>query len=547
MIDGRTVYTPLYSGVFWESQHVLLEDVDRIEVVSGPGGTLWGSNAVNGVINIVTKGADETQGTFVSMGGGTYFQNFVMARVGEKMGPKAFFRVYGQNLNRNPTLFADGEEAKNSSGLFQGGFRLDWDPTDIDRITWQGDGYRGTFGETATGKAEVTGQNLLGRWSHTFSPESEGQIQVYFDRTWRNNTLGTGIAFSDEMKTYDIDLHHRFALGKRNNILWGLGYRFMQDTVGNIAVLAFLPAQKNMHRFNAFIQDEILLLRSLKLTLGSKIEHEGYSHRNRESLSDFKLHSSISGLNLQPSSRLAWTPNQNHTVWGAISRAVRTPSRIDVELYSPNPPAPPGIPKFAGSPNFGSEELLAYELGYRIQPMETFSLSLATFYNQYDYLRSAELPYLAEGDLTIEFRNGLRGYSRGIELSARYHPFDWWTLQGGYTHFEKELKEKAGHTDFTDPRGEWNDPEFQVTFLSMVNLPAGIQLNVNGRYVDELPKPSIPARFAYDAGVTWVYGKLAFSVVGRNLADDQDPEFAIKDRVIQEIPRSVYGNVTWRL
>lgn len=538
MIDGRTVYTPLYSGVFWESQHVLLEDVERIEVVSGPGGTLWGSNAVNGIINVVTRSADQTQGSFGAVGAGTYFEDFVLARFGRKIGPGAFARVYGQTLNRKPTVFPDGGKAKNASGLFQGGFRLDWSRTEADRLTLQGDVYEAAFGETATGKAEVAGQNILGRWTRTFSPASDLQVQAYFDRTRRKNILGPGFVFSDEMKTSDLEFHHRFPLGMRNSVLWGLGYRLMQDDVGNMQLVAFLPARKDLHRFNAFLQDEIILLSTVKLTLGSKLEHEPYSRRG----GDF-----FSGFNVQPSARMAWTPSDRNTVWAAVSRAVRTPSRIDVELYAPLPPVPPGIPKFAGSPHFKSETVLAYEVGHRIQPFDALSLSWAAFYNRYDDLRSTELPYLAEGDPTVEFRNGLEGDSRGLEVTSRFRPFARWTLQAGYTYFEKDLWEKSGHTDFTDPRGEWNDPAHQFTFLTLLDMPWGFQGNAGGRYASSLPKPALAARFSYDAGLTWTQGSLAITVAGRNLADDHDPEFAIKDRAVQDIPRSVYGKIAWRM
>jgi len=538
MIDGRTVYTPLYSGVFWESQHVFLEDVERIEVVSGPGGTLWGSNAVNGVINIVTKDAEATQGAYVATGGGTYDRDFLMARFGEKIAPNAFLRVYGQSRDRNPSLLADGKRAKNASGLFQSGFRLDWKAPSSDKLTLQGDLYESAFGEIATGKTEVAGQNVLGRWTHPFSPESDIQLQIYFDRAYKEATLGPGFTFTDDMRTYDIELHHRLPLGERQSLTWGLGHRIMQDEVGNLVSLAFLPADKDMHRFNVFLQDEILLLEDLRLTLGSKLEHENYSSRKDLGLS---------GWNAQPSARLAWSPGHIQTLWGALSRAVRTPSRIDVELYAPMPPVPAIVPHFAGSPYFDSEELTAYELGYRIQPAEILSLSVAAFYHRYDDLRSTELPYIADTNFTVEFRNGLMGDSRGIELSARGQPLPGWTLQAGYTYLEKDLWEKSGHTDLTTPRGEWNDPAFQITFQSLTDLPAGFQLNAAGRYIDDLPKPAVQARFTYDAGITWVHRGLSLSVFGRNLADDRDPEFAVKDRAVQEIPRSVYGKIAWRL
>lgn len=535
MIDGRTVYTPLYSGVFWDAQFVLLEDIDRIEVISGPGGTLWGSNAVNGVINIVTRSAKDTQGGFVSAGGGTQVRDFVQGRFGEKLGKDGFYRVYGQSLNQKGTVFStgkdEGREANNGSGIAQGGFRADWSPSDpgSDHFTLQGDAYEGRYGERTSG-TDVNGQNIIGRWTHVISAESDFQMQAYFDHTWRKSTLAPGFAFAAELLTYDFEFHHRFRLSGRHNILWGAGTRFLFDEEKNFPFLAFLPAKKDLYRDNAFVQDEITLLPDrVKLTLGTKIESESYD-----------------GLNFQPAARASWTPDKSQTLWASASKAVRTPSRIDVDFYAPRPPVNPSTLKFAGSPDFGSEKLLAYELGYRIQPIDAISLALACFYNQYDDMRSVEMPNPDPLNPTVEFLNGLAGDSRGAEFSGRVQAFPWWTLRAGYTYLEKDIWTKAGHVDFTNPRGEWNDPSHRISFQSMTDLPAGFQLNVTGLYVDDLPRPAVQGRFAYDAGLSWVRGNIEVSLQGRNLADDRDPEFAVKDRAIQEVPRSVYGRIAWR-
>ncbi|HKP95234.1 MAG TPA: TonB-dependent receptor [Fibrobacteria bacterium] len=529
MIDGRTVYTPLYSGVFWDAQHVLLEDVDRIEVVSGPGGTLWGSNAVNGVINIVTKDARSTQGIMAAGGGGDFLRDFGQGRYGGKAGRNAFYRVYGQRIDQNSTVLANGKDGQTGWGLNQGGFRMDWEHSDADKITLQGDMYGNEYQQPGPAELDIDGQNVIGRWTHSFSSASELQAQAYFDRTWRNATIAPGVDFTDELKTYDFDIHHRFQLGERQDVLWGAGYRLMQDDVGNILYLAFLPARKDLQRFNAFAQDEITLIsHRLKLTLGSKLERADYS-----------------GFNVQPAARAAWTPDERQTVWGAVSRAVRTPSRIDVELYAPQPPVKAGTLKYAGSPDFGSEKLIAYELGYRVQPVQALSLSLAAFYNQYDDLRSVELPDVSS--LTVMFLNGLEGDSRGAELSGSLQAASWWRLRGGYTYLERDIWVKEGHSDLTDPRGEWNDPAYQFSLQSMMDLPAGFQVNLYGCYVDRLSKPPVSERYGYDAGLAWVHGPFELSVHGKNLADDQDPEFKPKNRVPQEVPRSICGKLTVRL
>jgi len=273
MIDGRTVYTRLYAGVFWDVQNVLLEDLDRIEVVSGPGGTLWGANAVNGVINIITKSAKDTQGTYLSGAGGSLLQDFGAARYGGSIGTNLYYRVYGQRFDRNSTVFPSGQDAADSSEMTQGGFRLDWYPSDGNTLTLQGDAYGGNE-QGQPSDTTLNGQNVLGRWTHTFSPESDLQVQTYFDRTWRR-IPGT---FAEDLKTYDFDFQHRFALGERQSIVWGAGYRLMQDEVENSPALAFLPPNRNLQLFSGFLQDEITLIpERLKFTAGTKVEHNDFS------------------------------------------------------------------------------------------------------------------------------------------------------------------------------------------------------------------------------------------------------------------------------
>jgi iron complex outermembrane receptor protein len=528
MIDGRTVYTPLYSGVFWDAQNVLLENVDRIEVVSGPGGTMWGSNAVNGVINIVTKKAADTQGLYLAGGAGTLQRDFVEASSGGKAGANAFYRIYGRHADRDGLMTADGKDSKKPSELSQGGFRMDWQLSDADAVMVHGDMYRSDFQAPGPGETDLNGQDILASWNHVFSPESDMQTQVYFDRTWRKAVFTPTVAFTDELKTYDFDFHHRFPLGARQNIIWGTGYRWIQDEAENFPFFSFLPAYKELNRFNAFAQDEIMLLgRHLKITLGSKLEHEEYS-----------------GFNLQPSGRIAWSPNDMHSVWGAVSRAVRTPSRIDVEFFAPTPPYAAPTLHYAGGPDFGSETLLAYELGYRVQPMQRLSLSLAAFYNQYDDIRSLEVADLPT--LSLEFRNGLEADARGVELSGNLQAAPWWRLRGGYTYLEKDVWDKSGHADLTKPHGQWNDPAHQVSLQSMLDLPMGFEVNLSGYYVSSLPEPHVQPRANLAAGLVWRHRGIEVSVYGRDLADDQDPEFGAGPQR-EEVPRSFSGKVACRL
>src|SRR6266487_2778710 len=255
MIDGRAVYTPLYAGVFWEVQNVLLEDVDRIEVVSGPGGTLWGANAVNGVINIITRSAKDSQGLLVTGGGGSLLQDFGAVRYGGAAGSNFFYRIYGQRFDRNNSVLANGNDAPDRWDMTQGGFRTDWYPSDANTLTFQGDFYAGSE-QGVVADTTVDGQNALGRWAHVFSEESELQVQMYFDRTWRDipNQL------AEDLKTYDFDFQHRFACGERQRIVYGAGYRLMQDRVKNTPLISFLPPNRNLQLFSGFLQDEITLV-----------------------------------------------------------------------------------------------------------------------------------------------------------------------------------------------------------------------------------------------------------------------------------------------
>jgi iron complex outermembrane receptor protein len=280
-----------------------------------------------------------------------------------------------------------------------------------------------------------------------------------------------------------------------------------------------------MQLLSGFLQDEITLIAErLKFTIGTKLEHNDFS-----------------GFEIQPSGRIAWTPDERQTIWGAISRAVRSPSRIDADFFVPPPPVAPGTPNLAGGPSFTSEKVIAYELGYRVRPVEKLSLSLATFFNQYDELRSLE----QAGPTTFEFKNGLRGESWGVELSSIFQATHWWRLRGGYTYLHQHIWQKPGHADSNRARGEGNDPQNHFSIQSIMDLPAHFQFDVTARYVDTLPFPHVPSYFTFDLRAAWQFKNLELSVVGQNLWDNQHPEFGLA-ATRQEIPRSVYGKVTWR-
>ena len=520
MIDGRSVYTPLFAGVFWDVQDTLMEDIDRIEIISGPGATLWGANAVNGVISIITKSAKETQGTLLTAGGGTQLNDFGGVRYGGKLGENVYFRLYGKYFDRESTLLPSGGQATNDWRMGQGGLRLDWLPPSGDILTFQADGYSGAIEQPGPGDTTVDGQNVLGRWTHPLGQDSDLTLQTYFDRTHRRIPT----TFAEDLDTFDIDFQYRFPLGQRQSIMIGAGYRLMHDSVNNSPNLAFLPARRNLQLFSGFLQDEITLVpERLQVTIGSKLEHNDYS-----------------GWEAQPSARIAWTPNQQQTVWAAVSRAVRSPSRIDRELFVPG--APPFL--LAGGPGFESENVIAYELGYRIRPEPRLTLSLAAFFNEYDDIRSVEP--LASNTNTLVIGNGRRAEAWGAELSGSYQVTDWWRLRGGYTYLRRHTFLKPGSQDLNGPQAEGNDPEHQFSLQSMLDLPCHFELDCNLRYVDTLPSPSVPSYFTVDVHLAWhPRPNLEFAIVGQNLCADQHPEFGAAG-ARQEIPRSVYGKVTWR-
>lgn len=521
LIDGRTVYTPLFAGVFWDVQDTLLEDINQIEVISGPGATLWGANAVNGVINVTTKAAKDTQGALLLGGGGTELRGFGGARYGGALTPNLYYRVYGKYFDRDSTMLPNGQDAEDDWLMGQGGFRVDWDASDDALFTLQGDLYEGRIAQPNRDDIVVSGGNVIGRWSHTFSVDSDLQLQGYYDRTHRRIPG----SITENLDTYDIDFQHRFPLGERHNTVWGLGYRLIEDHVSNPTTLAFLPSRVSRQWFSAFVQDEIALMKNrLHLTLGTKLEHNDYT-----------------GFEFQPSVRIAWKLSQRQTAWAAISRAVRTPSRIDHDIFAPrNPPF-----FLAGGSDFDSEELLAYELGYRLQPHRQFSFSVATFYHAYDDLRSVE-QVSPPAPVPLVIANGLKGESYGAELTADYRVTDWWRLRAGYTELQIDIRPKPGSTDASRGRNESHDPNHQLSLRSSLDLPGQVELDVAFRYVTHIANQRVPTYEELEVRLAWepIPG-LAVSLVGQNLLHDRHVEFG-DPATRREIERGMYGKVLWR-
>ncbi|MEJ0034735.1 MAG: TonB-dependent receptor [Gammaproteobacteria bacterium] len=541
LIDGRTVYTPLYSGVFWDAQDYPLEDIERIEVISGPGGTLWGANAVNGVINITTRNARDTQGLAVEAGGGTEVQDFAGIRYGGSLSSNVTYRVYAKHFERDDSVLGNGGDASDSWRMTQGGFRLDAEPSARNTLTLQGDVYGTEEQIPAAENSRLSGANILGRWSRVYSEDSDMSLQAYYDHTHLSlPTPSNGFApagvFTDDLDTYDLDFQHHFRLTAHQQVVWGLGYRFTHDVVDAAPTLALLPPRLDHHLFSGFIEDKFQLRENLFLTLGSKLEHNDYT-----------------GFEYEPSTRLQWNYASQQMLWAAVSRAVRTPSRIDRDLREPTLlPAPFPDSILNGSDDFSSEKLIAYELGHRAQLGAKLVTSISLFYNDYNDIRSTTPGPLAfpSFGFPLVIANALEGETHGLELSAAYQPFDAWRLRGGYNLLKEHLRVKPGGVDFSNALNETADPEQQVTLHSALDLPASLQLDIGLRWVDTLhnnngPTPgTVPSYFEADARIGWrLNGNLEFSVVGQNLLHDHHPEYGFPGAARQEIERGVYGKV----
>jgi len=512
LIDGRTVYTPLFGGVFWDVQNVLQEDIKQIEVISGPGGSLWGANAVNGIVNVISKSAEETQGLYATAASGVQINDFGAVRYGSHIDSTFFYRAYVQRYDFASTTLNNGTDAKDAWNITQGGFRMDFTSSAKSKFTLQGDVYGGKEDDTAS--TSVNGQNIIGRWTYTFTDKSGITIQAYFDRTYRNfNSISGG--FNDKLNTYDIDAQHNFSLGNRNKVVWGVGYRAADDNI-NAVLNNFVPAHRTLQLFSGFIQDQFAIVPDhLELTFGTKALHNDYTE-----------------FEFQPTIRLAWSPSPVHTLWIAASRAVRTPTRLDVDNKSP------GLGSYG---NFKSEKLMAYELGYRTRPAANISFSLATYYNRYEDLRSIDTNYTPPP--MFYFGNNLEAETYGVEFSANVILAKWWKMRGGYTWMHENFTTTAESTYPQSSSFEAIDPESQFLIQSMMDVAKHFQIDGVVRYVDNLPAsfitPAVSSYLTFDLRLAWNYKWLTVSAVGQNLADKYHGSAGSI-----RIPRSVYGRIS---
>ena len=553
LIDGRTVYTTFFAGTYWEVQDTVMDDIDRIEVIRGPGGTIWGPNAVNGVISIITKHTKDTHGTLASAGTGNEEQGFGSFRYGGGNGRDLNYRFYGKGFTRGPEEHPDGKSFDDWRAA-QAGFRVDWDKDARDSITVQGDLYDESAGERVTAtsytppysqnvdaNAALSGGNLLARWTRDLGGGNDIQIQAYYDRTNRHEAN-----FAETRDTFDIDYLQRHRWIARQQLTWGLGARFSAGNAPEVVSgLTFDPVQRTDQLLTGFFQDEIGLVdRRLSLTLGTKL-----------------LHTNFTGFGLEPSVRLLWTPSEGQTFWASYTHALRTPSRAeeDFNLTGYITTTAGGVPYFArfnANKNFAPEQLNGYELGYRRLIGPKVYVDVASYYNHYHDLFDEEFagPTFLETTpapthllLPAQFRNGLLGNTKGVEIAPEWRPTTFWRLRGSYSYLHMNLEKAPNSGDVgTGPIIEGSSPQHQVTIQSAFDLSKKLQLDLVYRYVSALPEQQVAAYSTGDARLAWrVSRELELSFVGRNLMQPWHVEAAGDPGPLVGIRRSGYVKITW--
>ncbi len=514
LIDGRTVYSPLFSGVFWEAQDVMLEDVERIEVLSGPGGTLYGANAVQGVINIITRSAAETQGGLVSAGAGNR-DTAMAARYGGTTAGGTAWRAWAKAARRENSELTDGTPVRDGSSMSHVGFRADRG-VGPEHLTVQGDLYESKI-DQAPSERRVSGVNLLGRWAHELAGGSRVQLQLYFDRAERRQPG----ALNDKLDTWDIDFQQLSQPLPGHDLILGGGWRLQDDRAENTnpAALALLPASRRMKLWNLYAQDEFAIAQHLKLTLGVKLEHNDYT-----------------GMESLPNARLAWEVAPNHLVWGAVSRSVRTPARVDTDFFTP------ATPPFAlaGGPNFQSEVAKAYEIGYRGQPMPALSYTISFFRTDFDRLRSVDA-----GPGGATFNNNFEGRTHGVTSWARWRLNEHWRVNASYAWLKQDFHAMPGTAPVGGVASLGNDPSHRWTLGSSLDLGANVELDVRLRHSGALPNPAVPAYTALDARLGWrVRPDVELSLTLQNIGEPRHTEWGnAVNRA--EFPRSAFVKAVW--
>jgi iron complex outermembrane recepter protein len=555
LVDGRNVYTPTFGGVFWDVLDMPLEDIERIEVVRGPGGTIWGANAVNGVINIITRKASETRGGMVVAGGGNLDQGFGTVQYGGALGKSTDYRVFSKYFNQDHMAGLNGQEGADGWHLLRGGFRTDSQFSAKDTLMLQGDVYTGeeaslgSFLESVTSPktqyvdaiVPLSGGFLLTAWNHAFSTRSDTTLQISFDRYKRDDVL------REHRQTLAIDFQHHVAWGTRQNIVWGANYgNTDSDTDGDLG-FSLNPSDVNMQLFSLFVQDEVALVPDkLYLMVGTKLDHNYYT-----------------GFNLLPSARVAWKLSTRHMIWGAISRVDRTPAETDTgsRLNFGGFPGPGGVPALAalvGNPHVQDEELTAYEMGYRTTVVEHLSVDLAAYYDDYDHQETTEpaTPFFETSPapphlvLPVTYENLMQGEAYGFEIALNWKVDDRWTLSPGYAFEQIHMHFAPTSQDMSSVlNDQGSSPVHSAQLRSHLDVSRGFSWDVSAYFVDRLISGAVPSYTRLDTGFTWRWTeRISSSVVGQNLVKDRHLEF-VDDTgsvISTQIKRSAYAKVTWQ-
>ena len=554
LVDGRTVYGPIFAGVYWDTQNIPLNTIERIEVIRGPGAAIWGPNAVNGVINIITRPASDTQGGSVQASSGKEEIGPETLIYGGKARRLGAYRLYAEGFQQSALPVPGMPENPDGWQVIHGGFRTDGNLSAKDSLMTEGEGYQGYAGEFAEMPVSLqpptnavlrlqdhfSGWNALARWNHKASTQSETSLQVYFDRNTRgDSTYGVGL------NTFDADFNHHFTWGPRQDIVWGLGYRLSADGTATAFRVLYTPAHRTMQLFGAFLQDQIALSKNFSLTLGGRLQHNDYT-----------------GFDLEPSARLVWTPQSRSMIWAAVSGADRTPSRSDrdIRVNYTALPGTGGLPILIGlfgNPNQKNEHVNAFEAGYRQTWTHQLSLDYSAFYNRYRDLTSEE-PGPPTVELTPQpthllvpssFGNGLYGETHGAEVFANLKILSRWTISPGYAFTTMHLHRFTGSQDTTLVASTQGAvPNHQAQLRSSVLLPGRVEWNTSGYFVDRLPAQLIPSYTRVDTELTWrAAERLSVSIVGQNLLQDTHPEYNGIDATVLPglVRRDAYGRVSW--
>ncbi|MGE3402454.1 MAG: TonB-dependent receptor plug domain-containing protein [Vicinamibacterales bacterium] len=520
MIDGRTVYSPLFSGVFWNTIDYTLEDIERIEVVRGPGATLWGANAFNGVVNIVTRHSADTQGTFAQIGGGNEDPLLAEARYGGTRGATTY-RVYGKFAVRASQVFTDGSSTGDRRQRGQVGFRLDRGG-DGGSLLLKGDLFYSTNDFPDRPDGSFLFGNVQGRWTRRLSDRADVQVQTYLNHEHRV----VPEQLSHRLTTFDVDTQQTYTT-PRHALVWGGGLRINHDTTEGSRVLAFAPAARTYPVVNGFIQDQVAVVPdALFVTGGVKVEHNTFS-----------------GGEVQPGVRVRWLLPRGQTLWGSLARAVRRPTRFESDVRAS---APNGLLLARGNPEFQAERLIATEAGYRVRPTPMVALDIVAFHHAIDRLRSQDAPP-GVPPFPVVVGNTLNGQASGVEVSVTLQPRDWWRADLSYTGQDVTITRDAGSRDVGRGVSEANDPAHQVAFRNSLDLPGGVEFDVRWRRVAALPAPIVPAYAELGLRLGWQAApRVSLALVGEDLLHDHHAEFNPTVRGYEEFERSVRAVVTVR-